>query len=130
MSGFTLAAAAAGALLMLGPAQAAAQVSVFPIPGSHFALPQTQITFRGVAPSVIGTVRVSGSSSGSHAGVLRADSDGDGASFIPKQPFKPGETVTVQTGLSVTGGGNGDFRFTITHPSALLKGGPLPKVAA
>ncbi|MGH3260712.1 MAG: arylsulfotransferase family protein, partial [Trebonia sp.] len=87
-------------------------------------------TFRGVAPSVIGTVRVSGSSSGSHAGVVRADSDGDGASFIPKQPFTPGETVTVRTGLSVTGGGNGDFRFTITHPSALLKGGSLPKVPA
>ncbi|HZE16230.1 MAG TPA: hypothetical protein VE197_11270, partial [Mycobacterium sp.] len=55
-------------------AQAAASVSVFPLPGSKFSMPATQITFRGVAPASIGPVQVTGSQSGAHPGRLMADS--------------------------------------------------------
>ncbi len=97
-------------------AQAAAAVSVFPVPGSRVAPPRAQIVFRGVVPGAIGSVTVSGSRSGSHAGKMRADSDGQGASFIPTKPFTAGEQVTVRTHLAVIGGNAGTFRFTVSHP--------------
>jgi hypothetical protein len=40
----------------------AAVVSVFPIPGDRVAAPQTQIAFRGIAPNMLGGIRVVGSS--------------------------------------------------------------------
>ncbi len=58
-------------------------VSAFPIPGGRVAAPQTQITFRGVPASHVGRVIVTGSRSGRHSGRLFADSDGQGASFLP-----------------------------------------------
>src|ERR1700749_2035833 len=87
-----LMAAAAGALAAAGPAEA--QVSVYPLPGSKYNLPATQVTFRGVAPGAVGVVTVTGSKSGVHTGSLVADSDGMGASFVPAQSFRPNETVT------------------------------------
>ena len=41
-----------------------------------------------------------GSSSGSHSGVLRAYSTGNGESFIPSKPFRSGEKVTVSAQVS------------------------------
>jgi hypothetical protein len=93
-------------------------VLVYPTAGSRLASPQTQISLRDVAPSDIGTVSVAGSQSGPHPGVLRADSDGHGASFYPAQPFTPGETVTVHTSLDVAGGQSGSYSFTISRPTA------------
>ena len=95
--------AAAAALGPAAAAQASAPVSVFPIPGGKVAAPSTQLTFRGVPASQLGPISVTGSRSGTHTGRLVADSDGQGASFMPSQPFKPGETVTVGTGLSIAG---------------------------
>ena len=78
-----------------------------PEPGTSYALPQTQITFRGIPAGQIGHITVVGSSSGAHSGVIDADSDGDGGSFMPSTPFTPSETVTVTTGLNVIGGSGG-----------------------
>jgi hypothetical protein len=95
-------------------------VNVFPIPGDRVAAPQTQIAFRGIAPSMIGGIRVIGSRSGVHLGTLEADSDGHGASFIPSASFSPGETVTVTTSLDVLGAAGGTFRFTVARPAGLI----------
>jgi hypothetical protein len=96
----------------------AGAVLVYPTAGSRVASPQTQISLRDVAPSKIGTVTVTGSQSGPHPGTVRSDSDGDGASFYPDQPFTPGETVTVKTSLDVAGGQSGSYSFTVARPTA------------
>ncbi len=121
--------AAAAAWLTLA-ASAAAAVSVFPIPGSKYNPPRTQIAFRGVPAGSLGQIQVVGSRTGAHAGQLAGDSDGDGASFLPSTPFAPGETVTVTTQLPVAGGSGGRFSFTIDHPAAPLPPTPLPHFAA
>jgi hypothetical protein len=111
-------------------ATASQQVSAFPTPGTQTALPGTQITFRGVAPSRIGALTVSGSRTGAHSGHLAADSDGDGASFLPDQPFAPGETVTVKTQLPVIGSFLGAFTFTVVRPTGMIGAKPLRRSAA
>lgn len=102
-----------------GVARAATpKVFAYPIPGSHLAAPETQITFRGVPAAQLGAISVTGSSSGAHPGTIEADSDGRGGSFIPSSPFTPGEVVTVSTALNVSGATNGTFTFTIEQPTA------------
>ena len=108
-------------------------VYVFPIPGSHFASPQTQIAFRGISPGQLGTITVTGSSSGPHTGTIAGDSDGDGGSFIPNpsDPFTPGETVTVSTSLNIEGSHNGTYQFQVAVPAGTLpveKRPQLPRV--
>ena len=97
-------------------------VYVFPSPGSHFASPQAQIAFRGIPASQLGTITVTGSSSGVHTGTVMADSDGDGGSFLPDQgdPFAPGETVTVSTSLNIEGSGNGTYQFQVATPAGAI----------
>jgi arylsulfotransferase ASST len=92
-------------------------VAAFPIPGSKLATPWTQITFRGVPASALGTIQVTGSSSGVHAGTIEADSDGNGGSFVPQVAFQPGETVTVTTLLNVLGANQGTYQFTVATPA-------------
>jgi hypothetical protein len=92
-------------------------LSVFPVPGAAAASPRTQITFRGGPASSLGAIQVSGSRSGIHSGRIAADSDGDGASFIPSHAFQAGETVTVTTGLNILGGQSGAFHFTVATPA-------------
>jgi arylsulfotransferase ASST len=98
----------------LAPA-ASGRVSVYPSPGTPTASPRTQISFRGLAPREVGFVFVRGSRSGRHAGRLRAHSDGQGASFLPRRSFRPGERVTVLTRLDVVGARGGDFRYRIAQ---------------
>ena len=105
-------------------------MAVFPIPGSKYNRPPTQITFRGVPADQIGSVEVVGSQTGVHSGHIAADSDGEGASFVPAQPFAAGETVTVTTHVSVAGSSNGTFSFQIAQPWGLLPYGKLPLVPA
>jgi Arylsulfotransferase (ASST) len=100
-------------------------VSVFPIPGDEVASPQTQIAFRGVPIGRLTRVVVTGSRSGRHSGWLEADSDGQGASFLPDKPFTPGEVVTVQTGLHVRDATAGVFRFTVSTPAGSVPAMPL-----
>jgi Arylsulfotransferase (ASST) len=130
--GFAIAVAAACAWLAAAPAAFAESpaVAVFPSPGTHSALPQTQITFRGIPASQIGQVTVVGSSSGAHSGRVEGDSDGQGGSFIPSQPFTPGEIVTVTTRLNVIGGTNGVFQFGVAVPFGSIKPMTLPLVPA
>ncbi len=96
-------------------------VYVFPIPGSHFASPATQITFRGLFVGQLGAITVTGSLSGGHPGTLEGDPDGNGASFVPTTPFSPGEVVTVSTGLNIEGSHNGSYQFQVAIPA-----GPVP----
>lgn len=117
--------AGGGALATAAPA-AAAQVSVYPSPGARTASPQTQLSFRGVAPDAVGALTVVGSASGPHAGRLQAHSDGRGASFLPDAPFQPGETVTVQTGLDVAGARDGRFTLTVATPGPPLRPMRIP----
>jgi Arylsulfotransferase (ASST) len=103
-----------------GPADASGPVAVYPIPGSKYNTEREQIVFRGVAPSAIGPVTVTGSVTGVHTGHIAADSDGEGGSFLPDSAFAPGETVTIATGLDLLGGSNGTFNFTIANPAGLI----------
>jgi hypothetical protein len=99
---------------------------VFPSPGSRFASPETQIAFRGISISELGTISVTGSSSGDHPGRVRSDSDKRGGSFLPDKPFQPGETVTVTTGLDVAGGTDGTFSFVVATPAHPTELGGFP----
>ena len=91
-------------------------VAVSPEPGTPDASPSTQISFLGTAPTTVSNVRVLGSRSGVHAGVLRAYSTGTGESFLPAHPFVAGEHVTVTAQVTV-GGATSAARssFTIAH---------------
>ena len=103
------------------PAAASAQtrapgpISASPSPGTISAGPRTQISLRGARASRLGAIRVTGSQSGRHRGRLRAHSDGKGASFVPRRPFRGGEHVTVRTRLRILGTHNGDFRFRVAR---------------
>jgi hypothetical protein len=97
-------------------------VYAFPIPGARVAAPSTQITFRGISADQLGSIVVTGSSSGIHAGQVMADSDGSGGSFLPAAPFKPGEHVTVTTNLNIVGGSAGSFSFTVASPAGRIPG--------
>lgn len=104
---------ALSSLILGASAGVADAAAVFPTPGSVSASPFSQVSFRDVAREDIGRVTVRGSRSGGHAGVLRAHSDGQGASWVPLRRFSGGERVTVQTSLHVTGARDGDFSFRV-----------------
>jgi len=74
-------------------AAAADVATVSPLPGTADASPQTQISFLGRRGMRVSEVRVVGSLSGVHDGLLRAYSTRTGASFLPYQPFRAGERV-------------------------------------
>jgi hypothetical protein len=97
-------------------AAAANPVAVSPEPGTPDASPSTQISFLGTAATTVSDVRVTGSRSGAHAGVMRAYSTGTGESFLPAYPFVAGERVTV-TAQVQTGGAThaASTSFTIAH---------------
>ena len=82
---------------------AANPVTVSPLPGTPDASPRSQISFLGGPGTAVSDVRVTGSESGEHGGVLRRYSTGTGESFLPTKPFLPGERVTVSARL---GGGS------------------------
>jgi hypothetical protein len=117
----------ASGLIALGAGSAGAAVSAYPSPGSHLALPGTQISLRGVAPGDVGPLEIVGSVSGRHSGRLLAHSDGHGASFVPDQPFKAGEAVAVRTRLDILGAHNGNYGLQIERPTRIFP--PMPFVA-
>ncbi|MFL5781914.1 MAG: arylsulfotransferase family protein [Thermoleophilaceae bacterium] len=115
----TLAAAAVVAAVAAtsAPTQAAhAPVSVFPSADTLTASPESQISFRGATPQELTGIKVKGSVSGVHDGTLRAHSDGQGASFVPKHSFKSGEHVRVYADVPLVGQEHGYVRFRISHP--------------
>ena len=94
---------------------AASKVAVFPMAGTPDASARTQISFRGASPSQLTGIKVVGSKTGTHNGVLKAHSDGNGASFIPNHRFKAGETVSVKADVSLVGAHKGKVRFQIAE---------------
>jgi Arylsulfotransferase (ASST) len=92
------------------------QLVVYPTAGSRAASPETQISFRNTTPDSIGSVTVVGSKSGTHSGRMSPDSDGDGASFYPTTPFKPGEKVTVTAGKAILDGNGDSYTFRVSRP--------------
>ncbi|MFL5861599.1 MAG: arylsulfotransferase family protein [Solirubrobacteraceae bacterium] len=107
-----------------GSRAAAASVSVFPVPGARFAAPSTQITFRDIPASQFGSIAVTGSKSGAHAGRVLSDSDGDGGSFLPTKPFSAGEKVSVKTGMNIAGGTAGTYTFNVAVPGGRIPAAP------
>lgn len=108
-----------------GGAATSVGVSVSPVPGDLVASPQTQISFRGLPISRLGKIVVTGSRSGTHTGLLMADSDGRGGSFLPSKPFVPGEEVTVRTSLRVSDAHDGTWRFRVAEPAGPIPDAPL-----
>ncbi len=93
------------------------QVDVSPAPDTGTANPHTQISFLGTSAASLRDISVIGSKSGAHNGRLRRYFQGDGASFIPTEPFDPGERVLVHATI---GSGNGGkavaFGFRVDTP--------------
>ena len=122
----TLAAIAAATAAGVAPATAratgravhdAAQLAISPQPGTPDASPATQISILGAAPERIRSVRVRGSVSGVHAGVLRAYSANRGASFVLPKPLTQGEHVAVEIRVA----GRRAIRFSFTSPGSRLR---------
>jgi hypothetical protein len=105
----------AGALASAGSA-ASSPIAVSPQPGTPDASPSTQISFLGPAGTHVSDVRVVGSHSGAHAGVLRAYSTGTGESFLPAHAFAAGERVKLSATATV---GSTSYAvstsFTVAH---------------
>jgi hypothetical protein len=100
---------------------AGTDVAVSPLPGSYDAGPHTQISMLGAPLGAFSGVRVSGSSSGSHAGSLVGYSQGDGASFVAKAPFQIGETVKVRGTVSSQGHARRfAYSFVVARPDTRL----------
>lgn len=89
-------------------------IDVSPAPDTSTANPRTQISFLGAPLSQLHGVSVVGQHSGSHAGRVRAYSQGDGASFTPDAPFDAGERVDVR--LQVGAGRSTAFHFRVDTP--------------
>jgi Arylsulfotransferase (ASST) len=106
-------------------------VSAFPAPGTPTASPTTSITLRGPGAAALQTIQVDGASSGAHAGHFQPHPDGEGTTYVPDQPFSPGEQVTVTTPLAVRGATDGKYSFTVAHPSSFPASPlPVPKAAS
>jgi Arylsulfotransferase (ASST) len=126
----TVCALAAIASFAGGASAASPVLSAFPSPGTQYALPGTQIAFRGVPAGSLGSISVVGSQSGTHTGHIAADSDGDGGSFLPEHPFVAGEVVTVTTHLNIANANQGAFQFKVATPAAPIKPIPVAHVPA
>jgi hypothetical protein len=90
-------------------------VSAFPAPGTPTVGSRAEVSLRGAPADQLGQILVVGSRSGKHAGELKPHSDGQGASFVPDEPFEGGERVTVRTELRIRHARDGDFRFTVAE---------------
>jgi hypothetical protein len=65
-------------------------------------------------------VRVVGSRTGVHAGVVRPYSTGTGASFLPSRPFAAGERVAVRASVTTAGtSGRASTTFTIARQAVV-----------
>jgi hypothetical protein len=116
-----LASAGLGLVAFGGQASAAARVTISPFPGTLTAMPRTQISFLGASAGALHSISVVGSSSGRHAGRLRAYSSAVGVSFLPSKPFAPGEHVVVHARLSNARGKSSSLSssFTVAQPAAV-----------
>jgi hypothetical protein len=96
-------------------------IDVSPAPETGTANPHSQISFLGTNVTEIQDVSVVGSESGAHDGHVRGYSQGDGASFVPEEPFDPGEHVLVRAMIGTGNGGRQvafGFRVDTPYPTA------------
>jgi hypothetical protein len=101
-------------------AAARTPVAVSPGPGTPDASPRTQVSFLGSSATTVTSVRVVGSRSGTHIGVLRAYSTGTGESFLPARAFAAGEHVTVSAQVQTEGHtSTASTNFTIAHQATV-----------
>jgi hypothetical protein len=92
-------------------------VDVSPAPETVTANPHTQISFLGTNVANVRGVSVSGSTSGEHHGRMHGYHQGDGASFVPDEPFDPGERVSVRAVVGPdTSGKRISFGFRVDTP--------------
>jgi len=109
-----------GSTLNRSAVLAGTSLAVSPLPDSFDASPHTQISLLGAPAGALGGVSVSGSRTGRHSGRLEAYSQGDGASFVPSEPFDSGETVSVRGRLTVAGKAQAfAFHFVVSTPDNL-----------
>jgi hypothetical protein len=106
---------------------ASPRVVISPLSGTPDANPATQVSFLGVPARDLRDVEVHGSASGAHSGRLEAYSTGTGASFLPDEPFDPGEQVSATaTVLTAAGVEHVATHFTVATPVTLTTPGPNP----
>ena len=119
---------AAAALIWVVTARAGPAISVYPDARVLAASPQTTVIVRGAPADELGDVTVTGSESGEHAGEWKPHPDGDGAAFVPAEPFAAGETVTVDAGRTIAGLDAERTAFVIARaaPSASPPFDPAP----
>lgn len=91
-------------------------IYTYPPHGTVTASPGTEISFRGISKERLGDIRVSGSESGGHSGVMMSHQDGLGVSFVPDRPFGPGEEVTVSAQLPLSDDDSGNLVFEVSVP--------------
>jgi hypothetical protein len=92
-------------------------VEVSPGPETGTANPHTAISFLGTDVAKVREVSVVGSRSGDHQGHLRGYFQGDGGSFVPEEPFDPGERVLVRAVIGPpTEGKRIAFSFRVDTP--------------
>lgn len=99
------------------PESTTTDILMYPAHGTATASPTTTISFRNVPPDILGDIRVTGSTSGGHSGVMRPHADGQGVSFVPDARYEPGELVTVESALPLHGTGSGSASFRIAIPA-------------
>jgi hypothetical protein len=103
---------------------AANPVTVSPQPGTSDASAVTQISFLGPRGTSVGEVRVVGSRSGLHRGVLRRYSTDTGESFLPARPFVSGERVSVRARVDAgRGSREASTTFRIARQVAVSQNG-------
>lgn len=129
IAGAVLIAALLAAAIMNTSAGTNVPVAVYPSNGDRAASPSTQISFRGVRPSALTGIRVTGSRSGVHRGRLEAHSDDLGASFLPYRPFRPGESVTATADADLIGAnGDNEVKFETYRPPPKGRDELAPKI--
>ncbi len=102
-----------GTLIWGVTAQAVPEISVFPDSRVLAAAPETTVIVRGAPADELGDVTVTGSQTGEHSGTWEPHPDGDGAAFVPEQPFARGEEVTVDAGRGIAGIDSDETSFRI-----------------
>lgn len=106
-------------------------ISAFPVPGTTVVHPEAQLSFRHVDPAAVEALTVTGSHSGQHTGALVEHSDGNGVSFLPHEPFTPGENLTVRTDHPVHGAPEGQYELSVAvlGPRPQLRTPPVQELA-
>lgn len=96
---------------VMDPVSPPARFATSPQHGSRTASTDTTISFRGLDRRDLGEVRVEGSVSGGHSGILVDHPDGQGVSWIPDDWFEPGEYVFVTTDTPLGDSAEGRLTF-------------------